>query len=354
MKRLFFAFLFAISTPVLATASPDNTSKQTGDQTRALVPAADTGQLSEEQERDQCLLRAARNANKNVTLKELRDWCTRGQQPPRYSPHEDALRTRLALERNTQDNPFVITPHHRNYLLPVSYWSNPRWNDPGRKGQGLASTEVKFQLSLKAPLYDNFWNGSTLYMAFTGVFYWQAYNESQSRPFREINYTPEIFVAKPVDWHWGPIHSELLEFGLRHDSNGRNVPASRSWNRLYINHISQIGSYYVSVMPWYRIPEQKKNKPSDTQGDDNPDIQKYMGHFQVEVARAFGNHVIELMLRNNLSAHNKGAERINYSFPINKRFKGLVQIFSGYGDSLINYNNYETRVSIGILLTDTL
>ncbi len=79
-----------------------------------------------------------------------------------------------------------------------------------------------------------------------------------------------------------------------------------------------------------------------------------MGNFELEVARPFGNHVIELMLRNNLRSENKGAARINYSFPLSKRFKGLVQVFSGYGDSLINYDNYENRYSFGILLTDSL
>ncbi len=31
-----------------------------------------------------------------------------------------------------------------------------------------------------------------------------------------------------------------------------------------------------------------------------------------------------------------------------------MQVFTGYGDSLINYDDYETRFSLGILLTDTL
>ena len=107
-------------------------------------------------------------------------------------------------------------------------------------------------------------------------------------------------------------------------------------------------------MPWYRIPEEEKDFPLDPRGDNNPDIEKYMGNFQLEVARVFGNHVLELMVRNNLRSDNKGAGQINYSFPINDRFKGLVQVFTGYGDSLINYDDYETRFSLGILLTDTL
>lgn len=344
MKRRLLTLLLSLALPLLAAAEQPVTGSD-------LLPSAlDDGP----RQHDDCLLRAARNADKSVTLGELRQWCQEQQPRSERSPHEDALRARLALEKHTRGNPFVITPHNRNYLMPVSYWSNPDWHDEDRDHQDINSNEVKFQISMKAPLYDDFWGGSTLYAAFTSVFFWQAYNGNESRPFREINFTPEIFLAKPVDWQIGPIDSELIAFGFRHDSNGRNVPSSRSWNRLYVRHISRVGPYYVSLMPWYRIPEDKKSDPMKTHGDDNPDIEKYMGNFELEVARAFGNHVVELMVRNNLRSDNKGAGQINYSFPLNKRFKGLVQVFSGYGDSLINYDDYENRVSLGILLTDTL
>ena len=348
MSRPLFALLLCLAAPAWADT---DTGAGAGD---APETAPDQAAL-ELQQQNECLQRAARTVGDEVTARQLRDWCLdNAPRPKQRTPHEDALRTRLALERSSQDNPFVITPHRRNYLLPYSHWSNPKWNDPDRAGQDLDSKEVKFQISLKAPLYDDFWNGSTIYMAFTGVFFWQAYNKSESSPFREINFTPEIFLAKPVDWKLGPVQSELLAFGFRHDSNGRDEPTSRSWNRLYLRHISQIGPYYVSLMPWYRIPEDDKDYPLDPRGDNNPDIEKYMGHFELEVARAFGNHVVELMVRNNLRSDNKGAGRVNYSFPINERFKGLVQVFTGYGDSMINYDDYETRFSLGILLTDTL
>ena len=346
MPRSLLALLLALAAPLhAAEPAPED---------QAPVPQADQT-MSAEQKQNDCLLRAAQNAADNVTAAQLRGWCLENkEQPKKLSAHEDALRTRLALERSSQDNPFVITPHRRNYLMPYSYWSNPKWNDPQRQGENLDSDEIKFQISLKAPLYNDFWDGSTLYMAFTGLFFWQAYNKTESSPFREINFTPEIFVAKPVNWTLGPVKTELMSFGLRHDSNGRNEPTSRSWNRLYVRHISQIGPYYVSLMPWYRIPEKDKDYPGDPRGDNNPDMEKYMGNFELEVSRAYGNHVVEVMLRNNLRSENKGAGRINYSYPINERFKGLVQVFTGYGDSMINYDDYETRFSLGILLTDTL
>jgi len=57
---------------------------------------------------------------------------------------------------------------------------------------------------------------------------------------------------------------------LVHQSNGRALPASRSWNRVY----AQGGWewYRVSVLArvWARIPENPDR-------DDNPDIRDYVG-----------------------------------------------------------------------------
>ncbi|MAX57107.1 MAG: phospholipase [Alcanivoracaceae bacterium] len=354
-KALAFSLALLSSTLFAADDLPDEGTATDPDK-QAEVPSESTApnQMSEKQQLNDCLLRSAQTADNAVTAKEMRNWCTNGDEVKKRSVHEDALRARLALENTTQGNPFVITPHRRNYLMPYSYWSNRKWNDPTKDDSALDHTEVKFQLSLKAPIKENIVDDVTLWMAFTGTFFWQAYNKEESAPFREANYEPEIFITKPVNWQFGPVDSELLALGIVHESNGQDVPVSRSWNRIFINYVAKTGDYYWSLKPWYRLPEDKKDDPTDPRGDDNPDIEKYMGNFELEVARPFGNHVVEIMVRNNLRSDNKGAGRLNYSFPLSKRFKGLVQVFSGYGDSLINYDNYENRFSVGILLTDSL
>ena len=355
--RKAFASSFLLLSSTLYAANDVQAEGSTADpDLQAEVPSESTppSQMSEQQQLNECLLRSAQTADNAVTLKEVRNWCTNGDEVKKRSVHEDALRARLALENTTQGNPFVITPHRRNYLMPYSYWSNRQWNDPDKDDSALDHTEVKFQLSLKAPIKENLVDDVTLWMAFTGTFFWQAYNKEESAPFREANYEPEIFITKPVNWQFGPVDSELLALGIVHESNGQDVPVSRSWNRIFLNYIAKTGDYYWSLKPWYRLPEDEKDDPTDPRGDDNPDIEKYMGNFELEVARPFGNHVVEIMVRNNLRSDNKGAGRLNYSFPLSKRFKGLVQVFSGYGDSLINYDNYENRFSVGILLTDSL
>lgn len=347
MRTVIWTVFLALCTP-LALAQDTATDEQQQAQ-------AENAQDAEEAQRlDNCLLQASKTLNGKFTLNDMRNWCINKEEAPSISAHEDALRARFALERSTQSNPFVITPHRRNYIMPYSYWSNPRWNDPDKNDDELQNNEVKFQLSLKAPMAENLWGDMTLWAAFTGIFYWQAYNSELSAPFREANYEPEVFLSNPVDWEWGPIDSEMVSLGFSHQSNGKDVPVSRSWNRIYINYVFKTGDNYWMIKPWYRLKESSKDSPLDPQGDDNPDIEHYLGHFELDWVRPFSNRVLEITVRNNLRSENRGSGKINFTFPLSKRFRGIVQAFTGYGDSLINYDDYENRFSFGVLLTDTL
>jgi len=46
--------------------------------------------------------------------------------------------------------------------------------------------------------------------------------------------------------------------------------------------------------------------------------------------------------------------QLDYTFPLWGRVRGYTQLFNGYGNSLIDYNQNITRVGIGILLSDIL
>jgi len=56
-----------------------------------------------------------------------------------------------------------------------------------------------------------------------------------------------------------------------HQSNGRSVPLSRSWNRIVANFGVEKDNFGLLFKTWYRIPE-------DETSDDNPDISRYMGY----------------------------------------------------------------------------
>jgi phospholipase A1 len=141
---------------------------------------------------------------------------------------------------------------------------------------------------------------------------------------------------------------------VSHQSNGRGGNLSRSWNRVYANLQFEKDNLVVSVKPWWRIPEDKKDDPLDAAGDDNPDIEKYLGHFEFTTLYRRGDHEWSLMLRNNLRSDNKGAVQLEWAFPLWRGVRGYAQYFNGYGESLIDYNAHMERIGIGILLTDLL
>ena len=121
-----------------------------------------------------------------------------------------------------------------------------------------------------------------------------------------------------------------------------------------MNYFFAKDNYLISFRPWYRLPEEDKEYEGDPDGDDNPDIYKYMGYFELMGTWEQNDYEFSLMLRNNLNSPNYGAVRFDASFPLWGRVRGLVQYFNGYGESLIDYNHRNERIGIGILLTDML
>lgn len=280
--------------------------------------------------------------------------------PPLPDESGSLVDERIERERRAQDNRSVLLTHKRNYFLPLSYTRDPN-NSVFNTGNtnsdvDLDNLETQFQLSLKAELAQGlFGETDALYAGFTVRSYWQAYNKNISAPFRETNYEPEIFWITPVPWKILGGDAALFGLGLSHQSNGRSLPYSRSWNRLYLQLVWERSRYVFLFKPWWRLPEDAKVDPMDPQGDDNPDIEDYLGNFEFTVAYRKYDQEVSVMLRNNLDRdNNRGAIQIDWTFPLFKRFRGYVQLFNGYGDSLIDYNTDIERIGIGILLSDLL
>jgi phospholipase A1 len=294
-----------------------------------------------------CLLEQLLNVPGNTTAEEIRTTCE--QKLDNQSP-ENAIAKRIAREREAQWNPFTITAHKQNYILPITHATgmNVEAYDDVTGGQDvLDDNEAKFQLSLKIPLNYNklFVQNDALYFGFTVQSYWQIYNDGHSSPFRETNYQPELFYARPLSWKVAGGDTGLV-LGIEHQSNGRSDPLSRSWNRTYATFLWANENLAMSLRGWVRISE-------DEEDDDNPDIDDYMGNFEYKASYKWRKMTYSGMLRQNFSEGN-GAVELGMSFPIYGRLNGYIQYFNGYGESLIDYNHNVERIGLGILLTDLL
>ncbi len=260
----------------------------------------------------------------------------------------DQLLSRIwELDPQTRRNRFQLVPHQNNYLLPARASSQPNRypsspdRPPADQAQSVDSTELKFQFSVKLKVAENLvgQNGD-LWFGYTQQANWQVYNDGLSKPFRELNYSPEMILSLRADtdllgWRW-----RLLNIGLLHESNGLSEPGSRSWNRLYTQFGFTRGRWVMMIRPWVELGS----------SDDNPDIIDYMGRGDLRLAWLGRRHSLSLLTRYSF-AENRGAVQLDWAFPVVGSLKGYVQVFRGYGESLIDYNHAQTTVGIGVLLT---
>ncbi|MCO1333851.1 phospholipase A [Microbulbifer sp. OS29] len=315
-----------------------------------------------------CLHEQILISDADVTMREIRRICAervRAQLTLEEDPviadsivqeYEEELPTddillggRSQAIRDAANNPFTLASHKANYVLPMVYNPSPEKaglaNIEGQsEAKELDNIEVQFQLSVQVPVWRGFLGqASVLSVAYTNRSFWQAYNSDDSAPFRETNHEPEVILSWLNDWSlfgWSNVANQVA---INHQSNGRSDPYSRSWNRVYANFIFERDNYSISVKPWYRIPEERED-------DDNPDIEHYLGHFELGGRYRDGDHTLSLMLRNNLRSDNHGAVELTWGFPLGNRVDGYVRYFNGYGESLIDYDESVQTLGFGFIL----
>lgn len=345
---------------------------------------------------EECIARGLRGAGPDETVEAVRLRC--GKDPGKFAPSSEvvvmeclrqrggsAAGTLLAREvlsecreevesgrqlpaswresRRTEANPYVLSPLRQNYILPYTWNENPN-QVPYQSAQGygapIDNEEAKLQLSLRVSLTytDLVTANDGIYFGFTLKSFWQVYNKELSSPFRETNYRPEVFYQTPL-----PVPSApgrwFGRLGLEHESNGRTQLLSRSWNRTYaaLGYVQE--DWGFMLQPWYRLPEDAKvddgdpTTPPPPQGDDNPDIEDYLGHFELTGAYRWRRMEFSGLFRRNFDKGH-GAVELGASFPLWGRLRGYAQYFDGYGESLIDYDHRNQRIGVGFLLNDML
>jgi phospholipase A1/A2 len=232
----------------------------------------------------------------------------------------------------------------------------------------LSASEVKINLSVRTkiasgflrrgddPLRDSLWFG------YSQQSYWQLFNNDISRPFRATDHEPELIYVYP---HALPLPAgwtyRMSGVGLVHQSNGQSLPLSRSWNRAYLmaaaDKIAANGDRFTLQGRIWRRQSERANQ------DDNPDISNLLGRAELAGRWSFDAgtgddktaHTLGVTVRNSLKSAAHGSVRLEYLRSLGNPNSGLrfhTQLFSGYGDSLIDYNFKRTVLSVGLSLVD--
>jgi phospholipase A1 len=264
------------------------------------------------------------------------------------------------LEQEWAPSNATLVTHKLNYALlyAKSSQTNTTPTSPNPQNQVLVPQpqdlrDMKVQLSMKHDLAD-FDRLGSLWVGYTLLSFWQVYDEAHSRPFRENNYEPEIIYSLHPDELFG--HSEfnpgIFNVGIVHQSNGQTSPRSRSWNRVYVQtgiekNFAGDRKVIVLLRGWKRIPE-------DIASDDNPDITHYLGRGDLELRYSQDNNwEATLMLKTrsvqlDLAAPWTAWRLLTLASPGEHNTNIHLQYFSGYGESLIDYNHKHETWGFGL------
>lgn len=261
------------------------------------------------------------------------------------------LTQKWELDSASRKGTFRIQSYKPIYIS-LARWSSSPNTDPYSENTAYSSTdtvnlnnfEAKFQISLKSKLWQGiFGDYGDLWAGFTQTAHWQIYNTEISRPFRELNYEPELMLVFPMRMSLLGFDLRLLGGGYNHQSNGKNLPESRSWNRIFFNAAFERDGWQINLKPWIRIPD------SD---DQNPEISNYIGRAEISISYQINKQVIYAVIKQPFNSFNKGSLELNYVFPVKANLRFNVQIFTGYGETLIDYNHKQTTIGLGISFFD--
>jgi phospholipase A1/A2 len=251
---------------------------------------------------------------------------------------------------------FTVRTYAPNFFLPVHYTT--RVNDvpssPTREARpadtGYKHVGAKLQISLRTKALEDFLlPQADVWLGYTQRSIWQLWDTEDSSPFRSTDYQPEVIYVAPIPESWGRLPGgwrwRMAQLGVAHQSNGQGKPLSRSWNRIWTGVGFDGGEIGLILRYNQRLPE------SD---DDNPDLVRHIGATELVVAWLPGRATASVTFRTPFDSISRGSLQAEWSYPVDyDKPAGLrvyVQLFSGYGETLLDYNHRQTSIGAGLTL----
>ena len=221
---------------------------------------------------------------------------------------------------------------------------------------GPAAPNVKFQFSVKfrlfspdGPLGRQFPPASKLYLGYTQVALWDV--EEPSQTTLDTTFQPELFYAthtRPRELKRIGSTALGLQAGVKHESNGRSGPESRNVNYVYAQPTFFFGQQALHGEIGPRI------RGYFADADDNPDINEYIGQFELHGALRFGDGLHIDAIGRLGEDGSKGAVQFDITYPLRPLIGGgvdtyfHVQYFNGFAETLLDYREHHQTIRAGI------
>ena len=204
------------------------------------------------------------------------------------------------------------------------------------------NSDVKFQISFQQRLTKSVlpWN-TYLYLFYSQKAMWNVFE--RSLPFHDLNFNPGVGISRFIILKGHLVGKATMM--IEHESNGRDGTASRSWNK-----ISWAGEAYISPF----LMAHAKFWIPIIDGEYNKDILKYMGISQAgfQAKSLDDKWVLDMTLvkRQGWNFNFNTIVQLGYRINHNSNQFIMLQYYNGYGESMLDYNQYHSRIRIGLLI----
>ncbi|HEX7888398.1 MAG TPA: phospholipase A [Ramlibacter sp.] len=220
-----------------------------------------------------------------------------------------------------------------------------------------STREMRLQLSVRSKLAQNLLAApasglsDSIWFAYSQQSYWQLFTPGISRPFRSTDHEPEVMYVYPLQAELAGWRLRYGGAGIVHHSNGQSLPYSRSWNRAYLMAGAESGNLQLQGRIWRRLDEDRAN-------DDNPNISDFFGRAELQASwRPNDAHLLAVTARHSLRRTGRGSLRLEWFRTLWEGGDGgglqlYTQYFTGYGDTLLDYNRRRSVFSVGLSLAE--
>lgn len=237
-----------------------------------------------------------------------------------------------SIKKEFDNGPYFTLFRDNYFILGTSLGEKPsRYN-----------SDVKFQISIAQRLTKSTLPWDTyLFLTYSQKCFWNVFEESL--PMRDLNFNPGIGLGKLLIVKDRLIGKLILL--VEHESNGRDGEDSRSWNKITFSaSIFVDPQFMVHGKFWIPIID----------GQNNKDILKYSGIYQTGIQvtskdKRFGM-AVTLVKRKGFNLNFNTIVELNYRLFKNENQYLFLQYYNGYGENLLDYNKFHSRLRAGIVI----